>query len=244
MAEGLRVQSPLGHTPSPSRLKSCTAGRGNGGAAGGWCAGWTGDVRCGDGHRNSTVFVFESEDESSTVDPSEREGMLAETSSLGVDALHGGSADRSVSSTGSGAGGSREVPGAGGVGGMGGGRFRQGRVKNAVGTPPNAALQAGEFNFLLTSKIPLSAGSGMESVSPLMTPRSPRTPASCGSASPCASDASFSTSLSRPQSAEKRQFLMRVSLVFLGKFSLKARRFGVVLSLCPLSYFVLALQKS
>ena len=212
--EGLRVQSPLGHTPSPSRLKACAAGRGSTGAAGGRYAGWTGDIRCGDGQRSSTVFVFESEDESSTVDPSEKEGMLGETSSLGVDALNSSSVDRSVSSTGS-AGGGWEIPGAGGFGGVGSGRFRQGRVKNAVGTPPNAALQAGEFNFLLSSKVPLSAGSGMESVSPLMTPRSPRTPASCGSASPCASDASFSTSLSRPQSAEKRQFLMRVSLVFL-----------------------------
>lgn len=215
-ADGLRVQSPVGHTPSPSRLKACAAGRGNSGATGGRCAGWTGDVRCGDGQRNSTVFVFESEDDSSTVDPSEREGMLAETSSLGVDVLHSGSADRSVSSAGSGAGGSWEVPGAGGVGRARGERFRGGRMKNAVGTPPNAAVQVGDFNFLLSSKVPLSAGSGMESVSPLMTPRSPRTPASCGSASPCASDASFSTSLSRPQSAEKRQFLMRVSLIFLG----------------------------
>lgn len=237
-AEGLRVQSPLGHTPSPSRLKACAAGRGNSGATGGRCAGWTGDVRCGDGRRNSTVFVFESEDDSSTVDPSEREGMLAETSSLGVDALHGANADRSVGSTG------WEVPGAGGLGGVGGAgseRLRGGRMKNAVGTPPNAALQAGEFNFLLSSKVPLSAGSGMESVSPLMTPRSPRTPASCGSASPCASDASFSTSLSRPQSAEKRQFLMRVSLHCLEKsqVELNARAYIVgcaLFSLCSSSY--------
>lgn len=215
-AEGLRVQSPLGHTPSPSRLKACSAGRGGSGAAGGRSAGWTGDGRYGDGQRNSTVFVFESEDDSSTVDPSEREGMLVETSSLGVDALHSGSVDRSISSTGSGAGGGWECPGAGGVSGAGSGIFCRGRVKSAAGTPPNAAIQAGEFNFLLSmsSKVPLS---GMESVSPLMTPRSPRTPASCGSASPCASDASFTTSLSRPQSAEKRQFLMRVRLVFLGK---------------------------
>lgn len=217
-AEGLRVQSPLGHTPSPSRLKAYAAGQGRSGAAGGR---GSGDGRCGDGQRNSTVFVFESEDDSSTVDPSERE---AETSSLGVDALHSGCGDRSVSSTGSGGGGGWEFPGVGGGGGAGSERFRRGRLKSVVGTPPNATLQPGEFNFLLSSKVPLSAGSGMgmESVSPLMTPRSPRTPASCGSASPCASDASFSTSLSRPQSAEKRQFLMRVRLVFLGKTILRS----------------------
>ena len=219
IAEGIRLLSPLGFTPSPVRLNPCAAGRGSSGATGSAGAGWTGDSRCGEGQRNSTVFVFESEDDSSTVDPSEREGMFAETSSLAVDTFPGGgSGDRSVVSVGSGGSGGVGCSGweglGAGDGGAGGARLCRGRWKSATGTPPNAVLQPGEFNLMMSSsRMPLSTGSGMESVSPLMTPRSPRTPASCGSTSPCASDGSFSTSLSRPQSAEKRQFLMRVRLV-------------------------------
>lgn len=233
MAEGIRLPSPLGFTPSPNRLRPCAAGRGGAGAAGGGGAGWTGDSRYGDGHRNSTdstVFVFESEDDSSTTDPSERDGILAETSSLAVDTFHSGSGGSGVISVGSGGGGAScsgwegaGGGGGGGGGGAGGGRLcRGGRWKTAAGTPPNAALQPGEFNLMLSSRAkPVSTGSGMESVSPLMTPRSPTTPASCSSTSPCASDGSFSTSLSRPQSAEKRQFLMRVRFGFSLQVSVK-----------------------
>lgn len=222
VAEGIRLPSPLGFTPSPNRLRPCAVGRGVGGAASSGVAGWTGDGRCGDSQRNSTdsaVFVFESEDDSSTTDPSERDGMLAETSSLAVDTFHSGSGGSGVVSVGSGGGGvsCSGWENAGGCGGGGGGgRFcRRGRWRTAAGTPPNAALQPGESNLMPSSRtMPVSTGSGVESVSPLMTPRSPTTPASCSSTSPCASDGSFSTSLSRPQSAEKRQFLMRVRPVF------------------------------
>ncbi len=226
IAEGIRLLSPLGFTSSPVRLNPCAAtGLGSSGAAGGAGGGWTGDGRCGEGQRNSTVFVFESEDDSSNVDPSEKEGMLAETSSLAADTFHGGgSGDRSVVSVGSGGSGGAGCSGWEGIGPTEGcARLRRGRWKSTAGTPPNAVLQPGEFNLMMSSsRMPLSTGSGMESVSPLMTPRSPRTPASCGSTSPCASDGSFSTSLSRPQSAEKRQFLMRVSLV-----SSRAKRAGL-----------------
>ncbi|CAM9222292.1 unnamed protein product, partial [Hapterophycus canaliculatus] len=203
VAEGVRLQSPLGFTPSPIGWRAKTAGRGSCGATGGGGGGaaWAGDSRRRDGPRNGTAFAFESEDDSSTVDPSEREtdGVLAEASHVVPDVFHSG-------------GGGAGCSGWEGMGGFGGGgRLRRGQWKAATGTPPNPALQSGDFNLMLSSRIPLSTGSGMESVSPLMTPRSPRTPASCGSTSPCASDGSFSTSLSRPQSAEKKQFLMRMN---------------------------------
>ncbi|CAM9299990.1 unnamed protein product [Ectocarpus fasciculatus] len=200
VAEAIRLQSPLGFTPSPSRLRPWAAGRCSSGAAtGGGCGGgYAGDSRCGDGQRNSSVFAFESEDDSSNVDPLEREGegMIAEAYPVAVDAFY--------SASGGGGSGVISV-------GSGGGSAGCRRLRRATGTPTNATLPSGEFNLMLSSKVPLSAGSGMESVSPLMTPRSPRTPASCGSTSPCASDGSFSNSLSRPQSAEKRQFLMRMN---------------------------------
>lgn len=218
VAEAIRLQSPLAFTPSPSRLRPWAAGRCSSGAAtgggGGGGGGYAGDSRCGDGQLNSSVFAFESEDDSSNVDPLEREGdgMLAEAYPVAVDAFYSasGSGGSGVISVGSGGGG-MSYPGWEGAVGSGGGSAGCRRLRRATGTPTNATLQSGEIN--LSSKVPLSAGSGMESVSPLMTPRSPRTPASCGSTSPCASDGSFSTSLSRPQSAEKRQFLMRVRLV-------------------------------
>lgn len=226
VAEAIRLQSPLGFTPSPSRLRPwaagrCSSGAATGGGGGGGCAG---DSWCGDGQRNSSVFAFESEDDSSNVDPFEREGegMLAEAYPVAVDAIYtaSGSGGSGVISVGSGGGG-MSYPGWEGAVGSGGGSAGCRRLRRATGTPTNATLQSGEFNLMLSSKVPLSAGSGMESVSPLMTPRSPRTPASCGSTSPCASDGSFSNSLSRPQSAEKRQFLMRVRLVLFSRSRLR-----------------------
>ncbi|CAM9197072.1 unnamed protein product [Ectocarpus sp. 12 AP-2014] len=180
VAEAIRLQSPLGFTPSPSRLRPWAAGRcssgaatGGGGGGGGGCAG---DSRCGDGQRNSSVFAFESEDDSSNVDPFEREGegTLAEAYPVAVDAIYtaSGSGGSGVISVGSGGGG-MSYPGWEGAVGSGGGSAGCRRLRRATGTPTNATLLSGEFNLMLSSKVPLSAGSGMESVSPLMTPRSP-----------------------------------------------------------------------
>lgn len=156
--------------------------------------------------RTKTAFGFESEeDESNVADIAWEVGTApAEAYPTPAEALQGndGGGFRL------GSGGVGMDGGVAGAGSLGDPILREGLVGKAAGNPPqNRPVQPSAFTFLLSSRGPSSQGSGMESVSPLVTPRSPRTPVSCGSSSPCASE----TSLGRCQSAEKRQFLLQVS---------------------------------
>ena len=229
--EGGRSQSSVAVTPSPCRRRPWRAAlkgsvvdgetRGRGGARGAGRQAVGSDRRRAGGQGKS-VFGFESEDDASNVDPSEADMILSDTSPLAMDSFNSGSGVGSISVAGGGSV-DRGSEGNGGGGGAWssswgsgvGGRRRRGRRQSQNGNNPSvnapgAPSQNSEFSLALSSKVS-SLGSGMESVSPVMTPRSPRTPVSCGSSSPCASDASFSTATGRPLSAEKRQYLMRVS---------------------------------
>lgn len=183
--EGTLSQSPIGFTPTCHRRPWRVA---QGGSRGG-------DVR-GSLHEGAAsredVFGFENEDDASN---SETMG------SFNCGGGNGGS-ESSV-------GGAWYSSGGGGNGRRRRGRGKAQNMSNAGGATSSIPSQSSEFSLVLSAKVS-SIGSGMESVSPVVTPKSPRTPVSCGSASPCASEASISTT-GRPLSAEKRQFLLRVS---------------------------------
>lgn len=185
--EGTLSQSPIGFTSTSYHRRPWRAAQG--GSRGG-------NVR-GGAHEGATsreeVYGFEQEDDA---DNNETMGSF---------------------NGGGGNGGSESSVGGAWYSSVGGrnGRRRRGRGKaqntsSAGGATSSVPSQSSEFSLVLSAKVSSSIGSGMESVSPVVTPKSPRTPVSCGSASPCTSEASISTT-GRPLSVEKRQFLLRVS---------------------------------
>lgn len=151
------------------------------------------------------VFLFESEDESSTMDYSEyHEGEGAKRAPSRYEKGGDGDASR------------RGDFEAFAVSGTARGSSR-GSTRTGTCTPPSTTKP--ERYWPSSSRNAFGANSGgvgnlsiastLESASPdrMTAPRSPSTPASCGSSSPCTSETSAS---GRPLSAEKRQFLMKV----------------------------------
>lgn len=201
--EGTLSQSPIGFTPTSCHRRPWRAAQGGsvqGNGRGGAHEGAT---------SREDVFGFENGDDASNTDPSEREMIVSNFSSVATSSFNGGGGNGGSESSVGGAWYSSWESGGGGNGRRRRGRGKAQNVSNAGGVTSSVPSQSSEFSLVLSAKVS-SVGSGMESVSPVVTPKSPRTPVSCGSASPCASEASISTT-GRPLSAEKRQFLLRVS---------------------------------